>query len=153
MVKSGFSLYFTCWGGPFLTLGSGTSSARNKNLRPLLNRNIPPIDGKYGLRNHFWPLESGFLMRKSEKKGPNFFGRSGLILEFTYSESSHHIRQLGWNRIFGSFFDLICLQDPCVPLMSESGWDFEWGAGRPRNECSDVTHLMLVTTTRWFTRW
>ena len=53
--------------GLFLTLGSGTSSARNENLRPLLSTNIPLISGKYGLRNHFWPLESHFLMRKSEK--------------------------------------------------------------------------------------
>ena len=51
----------------FLTLGSGTSSARKENLRPLLNTNIPLISGKYSLRNHFWPLESRFLMRKSEK--------------------------------------------------------------------------------------
>ena len=29
--------------GFFLTLGSGTSSARNENLRPLLSRNIPSI--------------------------------------------------------------------------------------------------------------
>ena len=29
------------------------------------------ISGKYGLRNHFLPLESHFLMRNSEKKGPN----------------------------------------------------------------------------------
>ena len=42
-----------------------------KNLRPLLITNIPLISGKYGLRNHFWPPESLFLMRKSEKKGPN----------------------------------------------------------------------------------
>ena len=55
--------------GLFLTLGSGTSSARNENLRPLLNRNIALISGKYGLRNHFCPLESVFLLRKSEKKG------------------------------------------------------------------------------------
>ena len=50
-----------------------------ENLRPLLNTNIPLISGKYGLRNHFWPLESHFLMRKSEKKGPNFLTRHGLI--------------------------------------------------------------------------
>ena len=56
----------------FLTLGSGASSARNKNLRPLLDRNIPLIRRKYGLRNHFWPLESGFLMRKSEKRALTF---------------------------------------------------------------------------------
>ena len=46
---------FTYKNGLFLTLGSGTSSAWNENLRPLLNRNIPLISGKYGLRNHFWP--------------------------------------------------------------------------------------------------
>ena len=34
-------------------------------------KNSPLISGKYGLKNHFWPLESVFLMRKSEKKGPN----------------------------------------------------------------------------------
>ena len=39
--------------GLFLTLGSGTSSARNENLKPLLNRNIPLISGKYGLRTTF----------------------------------------------------------------------------------------------------
>ena len=37
----------------FLTRGSGTSSARNENLRPLLNTNKPLISGKYGLRSHF----------------------------------------------------------------------------------------------------
>ena len=65
------------------------------------------------LRNHLWPLESDFLMRKSEKKGLNVSGRHSPILKFTYSESSHQIRQLGWNRIFGHFFNLTCLQDPC----------------------------------------
>ena len=52
-------------------------------------------------------------MRKVEKKGPNFLGRHGPISKFTYSESSPQIRQLGKNRFFVSFFDLICLQDPC----------------------------------------
>ena len=33
----------------FLTLGLGTSSAWNENLRPLLNTNISLISGKYGL--------------------------------------------------------------------------------------------------------
>ena len=42
-----------CESGLFLTLGLGTSSARNENIRPLLNRNIPLISGKYGLKNHF----------------------------------------------------------------------------------------------------
>ena len=69
----------------FLTLDSGTSSAQNENLRPLLNTNIPLISGKYGLRNYFWPLESRFLMRKSEKKSifskpPNFLILSSWIL-------------------------------------------------------------------------
>ena len=60
--------------GIFLTLGSGTSSTRNKNLRPLFNRNIPLISGKYGLRNHFWPLESRFSHEEKWEKGPNFWG-------------------------------------------------------------------------------
>ena len=63
----------------FLTLGLGTSSARNENLRPLLNTNITLISGKYGLRNHFWPLECRFLMRKSEK---NRFSQTPLNSRF-----------------------------------------------------------------------
>ena len=65
----------------FLTLGLGTSNARNENLRPLLNTNIPLISGNYGLRNHFWPLESRFLMRKNEKKSIFSFGPNGPILQ------------------------------------------------------------------------
>ena len=61
--------------GLFLIHGSGTSSARkNKNLRPLLNTNIPLVSGKYGLRNHFWPLESRFSHEEKWEKGPNFWG-------------------------------------------------------------------------------
>ena len=58
------------------------TSARNENLRPLLNTNIPLISGKYGFRNHFWPPESRFLMSKSEKNA--FFSKpfDGLILIF-----------------------------------------------------------------------
>ena len=44
------------------------SSAQNENLRPLLNRNIPLISGKNGLRNHFWPLESGFSHEQKWEK-------------------------------------------------------------------------------------
>ena len=52
-------------------------------LRPLFNTIY-----LYDLRNHIWPLESGFLMRKSEKKGHNFLGPWGQIFKFTYFESS-----------------------------------------------------------------
>ena len=75
---------------PFLTLGSGTSSARNKNLRLLQNTKIPLISGKYGHRNHFWPLERRFFMRKSEKKGPNSKSSRGRIL-------------ISWNPILYTF--------------------------------------------------
>ena len=66
----------------------GTSNARNENLRPLFNTNIPPISGKYGLRNHFWPLESCFLMRKSEKwmrwlGGGGWLLIQGAVIPFT----------------------------------------------------------------------
>ena len=81
--------------GLFLTHGLGTSSAQNENLRPLQDTGIPLISGKYGLRNHFWPLESRFLMSKSEKKGPNFLGPKGLIFKLTYIESSHQIQPHG----------------------------------------------------------
>ena len=35
---------------------------------------------KGGQWNHFWPPESSFLMKKCEKKGPNFLGSKGPIL-------------------------------------------------------------------------
>ena len=41
---------------------------RNINPRPLFNTNIFLISAKYGLRNHFWPLENGFLMRKKSSR-------------------------------------------------------------------------------------
>ena len=77
----------------FLTLGSGTSSARNENLRPLFNRNKPLTNGNYGLRNHFWQLESRFLMRKSEKNAffskPSNIPLSPLLWdEYTHKDSS-----------------------------------------------------------------
>ena len=45
------------------------SLGKKRKKNSLLNTNIPLISGICGLRNHFWPLESRFLMRKSEKKG------------------------------------------------------------------------------------
>ena len=43
-----------------------------KNSMISLCESVPKsISRKYGLRNHFWPLESVFLMRKNEKKGLN----------------------------------------------------------------------------------
>ena len=98
--------YFSKKNGLFLTLGFGTFSARNENLRPLLNRNIPLISGENGLRNHFWPLESVFLMRKSEEKGPNFWGFQLPILRLTFLESSCNLRKFGINKKNGYFFSI-----------------------------------------------
>ena len=71
LFESKEEVILVCENDLFLTLGSGTSSAQNENQRPLLNSNLPLISGKYDPRNHFWPLEGRFLMRKSEIKGPN----------------------------------------------------------------------------------
>ena len=87
----------------FLTFWMGTSNARNKNLRPLFNTNIPPISGKYGLRNHFWSLESGFLMRKREEN--DFFSKicNNSILRFTYLKSAQNF----WLFCISTFFGLL----------------------------------------------
>ena len=45
-----------------------TSGARNENIGPLFNTNIPQISRKCGLRNHFWPLGIAFLMRNMRKR-------------------------------------------------------------------------------------
>ena len=106
--------------GLFLTLGSGTSSARNENLRPLLITNVSLISRKYGLRNHFSPLESGFLTRKSEKKGHNFLGPLLPILGLTFLELSCNFRQMGYSRSFWYFFRLdgssgpVCSEADCI---------------------------------------
>ena len=64
--------------------------------------------------NFFWPLESGFLMRKSEKKGPNFFGPLLLILRLTFLESSYSFQKFGFKNDGCFFFDETGLQDSCV---------------------------------------
>ena len=90
MIELCFFSLFKLKKGLFLTFRMGTSNARNKNLRPLFNTNIPPISGKYGLRNHFWSLESGFLMRKREEN--DFFSKicNNSILRFTYLKSAQN---------------------------------------------------------------
>ena len=95
-------------------------------------------------------------MRKSEKKSPNFLGRSGPILR--YSESSHQIRQLGWNRIFGSFFDLMS----SGPMCPTHEWEWvglwvrcreapEWMFWRHSPHASDDHQVIysLVIVQRW----
>ena len=79
---------FGCFWGLFLTLGQGTSGARNENLRPLFNTNIPPISGKSGLRTHFQPLESGVLALGSEEKCFFSAGCRQKILFFSQSGPS-----------------------------------------------------------------
>ena len=99
----------------FLTLGAGTSTARNENLRPLLNTNIPLISGKYGFRNHFWPPESRFLMSKSEKNA--FFSKpfNGPILIFwnliLYTFLCTKIKKIS----IGNFFSLDACLNPMWP--------------------------------------
>ena len=70
---------------------------------PLLNTIIPPISGKYGLRNHFWSLESGFLMRKREEN--DFFSKicNNSILRFTYLKSAQNF----WLFCISTFFGLL----------------------------------------------
>ena len=41
-------------------LGNGTSDHRNEKTKTLCNTKYPPKPRKTHLRNHFWPLESGF---------------------------------------------------------------------------------------------
>ena len=79
---------------------------------------IPLISGKYGLRNHCWPLECCFLMRKSEK---NAF----------FSKPSHGPILISWNLILytflwtkikkitiGNIFSLdACLSPMCLSIL------------------------------------
>ena len=73
------------WNYLFLTHGSGTSSGRNENRRPLLNTNIPLIrkyGGKCGLRTTFdhWIVFSWGTMRKNRfSQNSRFWGLGFLI--------------------------------------------------------------------------
>ena len=92
-------------------------SARNENLRPLLNKNVPLIKGKYGLRNHFWPLESRFLVRKSAKnwifsKSPNV-----PILNFFWWLLTHFQYQTAWRKWWRLFLFLTHALVPCNPWL------------------------------------
>ena len=104
MFLLGSSLWFSESEEKAIFLTKITSSAWNENLRLLLNRNIPLISEENGLRNHFWPMESVFLMRKSEEKGPNFWGFQLPILRLTYLELSRNFWKFGSNKKDGYFF-------------------------------------------------
>ena len=72
-----------------------------------------PISGIYGFKNHFWLLESGFLIRKSEKKSHNL-----LVLEGPIFKSSPHQTQPESGLVF--WFKKNWLQAPCGPRMYEN---------------------------------
>ena len=52
----------------FSSLSDRALLVPEKTVRPLFKTSIPGISGKYGLRNYFCPLKSGFLVRKSEER-------------------------------------------------------------------------------------
>ena len=88
-----------------------------ENLRPLLNGNIPLISGNYGLRNHFWPPESLFLMRKNEKKSrfsqnPWFWAFGFLI----YTSSSANFKKIHRDTFFLSHSMLLILVKRKIPM-------------------------------------
>ena len=98
----------------FLTFWMDTSNARNKNLRPLFNTNIPPISGKYGLRNHFWSLESGFLMRKREENDFFLKIRSTPDFELLDSECPYYHLPISKKIHRETFFLSQCMLLPLV---------------------------------------
>ena len=58
MVRTFFSLSKVA----FFTLGSGTSGAQNKNVRPLFNTNIPPIHSINSIDNTPQPIPSSIYI-------------------------------------------------------------------------------------------
>ena len=85
---------------------------RNVNPRPLFNTNIFLISAKYGLRNHFWPLENGFLMRK--KSSRRNISTNAYILK-SLSWSIGNITNY-WEIVLGFFG----LQSRCVVHLNSS---------------------------------
>ena len=63
-------------------LGNGTSDHRNEKTKTLCNRKYPPKPGKTHLRNHFWPLESGFSAIATYKTRIFSKSSNGPILKF-----------------------------------------------------------------------
>lgn len=66
-----FSFCALHWKCPNRECGKG--GAQNRNWRPLLNINMPPISEENGNRNHFWPLESVFFFSLGSEKKCFFF--------------------------------------------------------------------------------
>ena len=62
-------------------LGNGTSNHRNEKTKTLCNRKYPPKPRKIHLRNHFWPLESGFLAIATYKT--RVFSKSPKVMIFS----------------------------------------------------------------------
>ena len=75
------------------------------------------MDFRFGHRKRsnreFWPLESGFLMKKSEKKGPNFLGFMGRILNLHIWNPHIKSKNLAKTESLLIFVEQNCLQDPC----------------------------------------
>ena len=64
----------------------------------------PKLVGNMTSETTFGYWKVVFSLGKKEKKGHNFLGPNGRIFKFAYSESSHQIWPLGYNRILFFFY-------------------------------------------------
>ena len=116
-----------------LYLGNGTSDHRNEKTKTLCNTKYPPKPRKTHLRNHFWPLESGFSAIATYKtyvfsKSPNvpilkFF----LVIPDTFSIPK------SLTEVMEDFFSLKTRSRPMwVPTLCCS-------SGKPQVKSTDTT--------------
>ena len=91
------------------------------------------ISGKYGLGNHFWPLESRFLMTKSEKNS-------------IFSKPCKLPILISWNRILYNF---LCMQIKKYPIDNVfSLHAYSGPMWRVVKFCSPISWNLLALTLR-----
>ena len=66
--------------------------------------NIPQINRKNCLKNHFWPLKSVFLALGSEERGLFLLGSRRLILTLLFPESEKYFEKFPMSTCFAYFF-------------------------------------------------
>ena len=104
--ESSISLESIDESGPFLTLGLGTSSAWNENLRPLFNTNILPISGVLALGS-----EEKCFFSTGRRQNILFFSLSGLFISvLRVPEEKLAVHNFwGWALSGGGVFTLFTL--------------------------------------------
>ena len=100
-LSSGFGSEVYPWPENLSYLGNGTSDHRNEKTKTLCNTKYPPKPRKTHLRNHFWPLESGFSAIATYKTYVFSKSCNVTILKFFWWHLTPFPYQKAWRKWWG----------------------------------------------------